>query len=324
MSTDVDSKQSFEQSQESVAQAAVLLSNKSIIIVKITTRTTILNISSTPFPGAFFWIQTAFCRKASSKRIINHMPLIFKRFSFFIGQENSHDSRIISADFLGSDALGDFFNGKQTFAPPNRFYAVAVGGGDCYIWTCDNFKRNAYQHARRRAILVRPASRHFCNHQCGTSYSVYELRLSRTSAVRTRALHFQLDNAIGGYAVRARGVGCAALDSNRTDKPSAVGVFKAYHDNLHGGDFRRAHGAIKHDSRFDTNRGLCQLAVLAGFEATRSWHVSCLHGDIFRLGDCVRNALANFYIHSCVRRGGVSSPMALHEGLSENANNGFP
>jgi len=49
---------------------------------------------------------------ASSKQIINHEPLIFKRFSFFIGQENSRDSRIISAGFLGSDVLGDFFNGK--------------------------------------------------------------------------------------------------------------------------------------------------------------------------------------------------------------------
>ena len=142
--------------------------------------------------------------------------------------------------------------------------------------------------------MVCPTSRNIRANQRCVSIFIYELRLSRTATIRTRALHFQFDNAFSSYAVRARGIRCATLDSNRTDKPSAVGVFKADNDNLHGGDFGRAHGAIKHDSRFDTNRGLYRLAVPASFEATGLRHVASIYGDIFRNGDSVRNALADF------------------------------
>ena len=40
-----------------------MLSAKRIIGTKIVTLMIILSISFTPFPGAFFWIQTAFCRE---------------------------------------------------------------------------------------------------------------------------------------------------------------------------------------------------------------------------------------------------------------------
>lgn len=241
------------------------------------------------------------------------------------GQENFRNSRIKFADFpKGSVVVGDFFLRKQTFAPPNRFYVIAVGGGDCNIRARDDFERNAYQHARRRKILVRATARDIRAGQCGTRIFIYELRLSRVAAVRTKTLHFQFDNAVSSYVIRTCGTRRATLDSNRANKFAAVGIFKAHHDNLHGGDFGRPHGAIEYNSRPDTARGLYRPAVFASPQATRLRHVACLYGDIFRNGDSVRNALANFFVHNCFRNRGFSCAMALHERLSENANHGFP
>ena len=61
-----------------------MLSAKRIIGTRIVILTTIFDISSTPFPGAFLWIQTAFCREASSTLIINHKSSNCKATSFFL------------------------------------------------------------------------------------------------------------------------------------------------------------------------------------------------------------------------------------------------
>ena len=152
------------------------------------------------------------------------------------GQENFRNSRIKFADFLkGSVVVGDFFLRKQTFAPPNRFYVIAVGGGDCNIRTRDDFERNAYQHARRRKILVCATARNIRARQRGTSIFIYELRLSRAAAVRTKTLHFQFDNAVSGHVIRTCGTRRATLDTALTNKHTAVGIFKADNDNLYGG-----------------------------------------------------------------------------------------
>ena len=82
-----------------------------IIITRMIMRRIIVNIPLHPLSGGFGF-KPPLPHGIKHTAIIYKKPLIFKRFSLFIGQENSYDSRIISAGFLGSDVLGDFFNGK--------------------------------------------------------------------------------------------------------------------------------------------------------------------------------------------------------------------
>lgn len=113
------------------------------------------------------------------------------------------------------------------------------------------------------------------------------------------------------------------MDTNRTDKFATVGIFKVDNDNLHGVSIRRTHGAIEHDSRPLANRGVCRDTVYLSTQATRFRHVVGIFSDIFRHGDSVRNALADIYVDNLRGSGGVTSAMAISQGLSENANNGI-
>ena len=222
------------------------------------------------------------------------------------------------------ERLGTVFIGKQTSPPPNRLPVAFGGGGDCHIRARHNLKRDAHQHAGRRTLLVRAKARAVRSRQRGVGDSVHELRLSRAVATRQETLRLQPDNAVGCHAVRARGIGRATLDSNRSDKHSAVGVFKAHNDNLPCVGFGRAHGQAQLHSRLVADRALRRTAVHFGFKATGLGHVACLHGDILRHGDSVRYAVADSRPDN--RRGYSvnAGAVAVPKRLSENANHGFP
>ena len=172
--------------------------------------------------------------------------------------------------------------------------------------------------------MVRATSRDIRGRECNLSDILYELRLSWAKSTRAQALRLQSDNVGSGNAIRTRGIRSATLDTNRTDKFATVGVFKVDNDNLHGVGIGRAHGAIEHVARPLANRGVCRDTVYLGTQATRPRHVVSILSDILRHGDSVRNALAYLYIDNRCGSSGVTSAMAISQGLSENADNGIP
>lgn len=172
--------------------------------------------------------------------------------------------------------------------------------------------------------MVCATSRDIRGRECNLSNILYELRLSWAKSTRAQVVRFQSDNVSSGNVIRTCGIRGATLDTNRPHKFATVGIFKADNDNLHGVSIGRAHGAIEYDSRPLANRGVCRDTVYLGTQATRLRHVVGIFSDIFRDGDSVRNALAYLYVDNLRGSGGVTSAMAISQGLSENADNGIP
>lgn len=242
-------------------------------------------------------------------------------------QENFQVGRIkiwVFRVVLRSEEFGDIFNREQADIKARRLHAVIGGDGDSYIWIGDNIERDAHKHAGRRAILVCATASNIRTDKCGRGDFVSELRLSRAGAIRQKVIRLQSDNVGGGNVIRARGVGSATMDTARTDKRSTVGIREIDNDSVHGGGSGGQNGSAQQVARFIADSGLCRDTVFIGAKATGLGHVACIYGNIFRNGYRVRDAVENFY-RADRRRDSVDADLvAIHEGLSENANHGVP
>ena len=114
------------------------------------------------------------------------------------------------------------------------------------------------------------------------------------------------------------------MDSNRTNKPTAIGVLEDYYDYLPCLIARRPHRKDKHVTRSFADCRLYWVTVHIGTEAAGLGHFAGVYGNLLRNDIHLRNQnkITNWY-YNC-RHCLNAYFMALYEGLSKNEDYGFP